>query len=253
MVLEEKGLWEIVKGEEIAPDEEAEEEFLSYQRREHLAYVLICLILRDGPSEEVRHEMQAKKAWEALETMYEPKNLANVLRLKRELINLKMKGSDKVKDHVQILRAIAAELAAIGEPIPKREMAFMLLNSLPPSYNHLVVTIDGREEARDLEYVIARVEQEEQRLELHRESVSETALLTRKEWRGKASVESKRLAGDEERRTGDGAEYDPEDVICHYCKRRGHIARGCAKKLADIRKRRQGGQHMAHDGCNRKR
>ncbi|MCO5563474.1 hypothetical protein L7F22_017116 [Adiantum nelumboides] len=121
-----------------------------------------------------------KKACEALAATYEPKDLANVLRLKRELVNLKMKGSNKIKDHVQKLRAIVAELMAIGEPVPKRELAFMLLNNLPTWYAHLVVTIDGREEARDLEYVIRRVEQEEQRLELDRKDARNNTLDTRR-------------------------------------------------------------------------
>lgn len=62
--------------------------------------MLICLSLGDGPTEEVRHETGTKGTWEALTATYEPKNLANLLRLKRELVNIKMKASDKVKDHV---------------------------------------------------------------------------------------------------------------------------------------------------------
>ncbi|MCO5583853.1 hypothetical protein L7F22_037768 [Adiantum nelumboides] len=96
-----------------------------------------------------------------------------------------MRSSDKVKDHVQRLRAIAAKLSAIGEPVPKRELAFMLLNSLPSSYSHLVVTIDRREEARDLNYIIGRLEQEEQRLGLDREQTPEIAMLTREEWKAR--------------------------------------------------------------------
>ncbi|MCO5551808.1 hypothetical protein L7F22_005310 [Adiantum nelumboides] len=53
IVLEEKGQWEIVRGEEMTPDDEAEEEeVLCFQSREHLAYVLIYLSLGDGPIKE---------------------------------------------------------------------------------------------------------------------------------------------------------------------------------------------------------
>ncbi|MCO5579689.1 hypothetical protein L7F22_033547 [Adiantum nelumboides] len=245
MVLEEKGLWEIVKGEETAPADEAEEEeVVCYQRREHLAYVFIYLSLGDGPAEEVRHETTAKGVWEALATTYEPRNLANVLRLKREQVNLRMRSSDKVKDHVQRLIAIAAKLSAIGEPVPKRELAFMLLNSLPSSYSHLVVTTDGREEARDLGYIIGRLEQEEQRLGLDRERTPETAMLTREEWKARGRTEGKR--GEQgERKPRGGTNQDLEEVVCHYCKGKGHIARGCAKKFADMKRRKFRGQQVA--------
>lgn len=122
----------------------------------------------------------------------------------------------------------------------------MLLNSLPSVYAHLVVTIDGREEARDLEYVISRLEQEEQRLELDKEKMSETALLTRGEWKGRASTEQKRTERGEKKAEG-GINADPGEVICRYCKGRGHIARGCAKKFADIKEKRhrREDQHVA--------
>ncbi|MCO5563001.1 hypothetical protein L7F22_016637 [Adiantum nelumboides] len=165
------------------------------------------------------------------------KNLANVLMLKEELVNLKMEGDYHVKDHVQKLKAIAAKLTAIGERVRKHEFAFMLFNSLPPSYAHLVGTIDGEEEAKDLEYVIGRVEQEEQRLELNRERTQKTALLTRGEWKGKFPVESSKLAKHGEKKTSNETEYDPEDVVSHYCKKKGYIARDCVKKLTGIRKR----------------
>ncbi|MCO5578863.1 hypothetical protein L7F22_032710 [Adiantum nelumboides] len=232
MVLEEKGLWEIVTGGEVAPD--MEEDLVEYQRREHLAYMLVCLSLGDGPAEEVRHESGAKEVWDALATTYESRNLANVLRLKRELIGLQMKSSDKVKDHMQRLRAIAAELAAVGEPVPKRELAFMLLNSLPHVYAHLVVTLDGRDEARDLEYIASRLEQEEQRLNLGRGAEGKTALLTCSDWKGKGINAIKQ-----------GGKDDLEDIICHFCKARGHIARGCAKRMAENRKKSSSGAQVA--------
>ncbi|MCO5591848.1 hypothetical protein L7F22_045841 [Adiantum nelumboides] len=211
-----------------------EEDLVEYQRREHLAYMLVCLSLGDGPAEEVRHEFGAKEVWDTLATTYESRNLANVLRLKRELIGLQMKSSDKVKDHMQRLRAIATELAAVGEPLPKRELAFMLLNSLPHVYAHLVVTLDGRDEARDLEYIASHLEQEEQRLNLGKGVEGKTALLTCSDWKGKGVNAIKQ-----------GGKDDLEDIIYHFCKARGHIARGCAKRMAENRKKSSSGAQVA--------
>ncbi|MCO5570511.1 hypothetical protein L7F22_024234 [Adiantum nelumboides] len=205
MVLEVKGLLEIVTGGEVAPD--MEEDLVEYQRREHLAYMLVCLSLGDEPVEEVRHESGAKEVWDALATTYESRNLANVLQLKRELIGLQMKSSDKVKDHMQ---------------------------SLPHVYAHLVVTLDGRDEARDLEYIASRLEQEEQRLNLGRGAEGETALLTCSDWKGKGINAIKQ-----------GGKDDLEDIICHFCKAKEHIARGCAKRMAENRKKSSLGAQVA--------
>lgn len=132
-----KGLWSIVTGEEMVPDDVVEdvgEDILKYQHTERLAYIIICLSLGDGLAEEVQHAQTPKEVWDMPSKTYESRNLANVLRLKRVLLVLKMRSGERIKDYIQKVGGIDSQLNAVGEPVPKSELAFTLLNSLPASY-----------------------------------------------------------------------------------------------------------------------
>ena len=81
MVLEEKDLWNIVKGDEVEPTDEGttETQRRQFQKRERKALATICLSLGDEQMSLVRTATTAKEAWSKLESHYEVKSLANKL------------------------------------------------------------------------------------------------------------------------------------------------------------------------------
>jgi hypothetical protein len=79
MVLEDKNLWGIVKGDEVEPTAEGttETQRRKFQRRERKAFATICLSLGDKQLSLVRSATTARDAWSKLEGHYEVKSLAN--------------------------------------------------------------------------------------------------------------------------------------------------------------------------------
>ena len=153
ILLDDKGLLKIVNGEEVAPKKEQDTE--TYNKREKKAYALIGLNLGDRQVEEIRHTKTAKEAWDTLMKLNESSTMANVLRLKREFLTTKMKPGDKVREHAQKLRNIASQLQVIGHTLPKDEVTYILLNSLPSSYGHLVVSMHDSDAVQDLDKLMA--------------------------------------------------------------------------------------------------
>lgn len=128
--------------------------------------------------------------------------------------------------------------------MPKTELAFTLLKNLPNSYSHIVVTLDGREEACDFEYLLtARLQQEEQRQNLQKQDQDEKAFMARgSEQNQNRSWNQGPNRQNSMNNTNTSSSQPNQEVICFYCKGQGHfLARGCAKKAADYRKRR--GEH----------
>ena len=83
-----------------------------------------------------------------------------------------MKLGDKVREHAQKLRNIASQLQVIGHTLPKDEVTYILLNSLPSSYGHFVVSMHDSDAVQDIDKLMAILEQEEQRQCLQREEYS---------------------------------------------------------------------------------
>ena len=55
--------------------------------------------LGDRQAEEIRHTKSAKEAWDTFMKLNESSTMANILRLKRELLTTKMKSANKVREH----------------------------------------------------------------------------------------------------------------------------------------------------------
>ena len=103
MVLEEKDLWDIVKGDEVEPTDEGttETQRRQFKKRERKALATICLSLGDEQLSLVRTATTAKEAWLKLENHYEVKSLANKLFLRK----ISMGVDDSMSEHINKMRA----------------------------------------------------------------------------------------------------------------------------------------------------
>lgn len=163
LALEERGLWKIVKGEEVQPDESQKAELDAYKARGKKAYAAICLSLGNDAARDVMHLRTATEVWRTLENIYQPKNVMAILRLKKQLFNTKMNPGDLMRDHIHKICEIAAELADINEPVAERELVHIILNSLPRDYDDLIDLLIMEGECLGLGYLKARLLDKEQR------------------------------------------------------------------------------------------
>ena len=73
-----------------------------------------------------------------------------------------MAEDDTMQQHISTLDDIVRQLNTIGVNYPDDEIAMMLLDSLPESYDNLVITLEGMDDISS-DYVKMRLLQEEAR------------------------------------------------------------------------------------------
>lgn len=156
MLLVTKGLRDLidetVKAED-APDagdnatvaREKRERCIQRANRDQQALATICLRVADSQLAIVRDTATAKEAWDKLVAQFEVKSLANEMFLLKRIITIRMldMGSGMM-EHINAIRTLAHQLDAVGHKLSEKFLVVILLNSLPPSYDNLVTSLESR-------------------------------------------------------------------------------------------------------------
>ncbi|KAH9778896.1 protein DJ-1 [Citrus sinensis] len=123
------------------------------------------LALTDEVLFSVAEKTTAKEIWDTLTKLYETRSLHNKIFLKRKLYTLRMTESTMVTDHINTLKTLFSQLTTLGHNIEENEHAELLLQSLPDSYNQLIINLTNNNPADSLVFddVAASVLNEESR------------------------------------------------------------------------------------------
>ena len=122
MVLMKQGVWKIVEGTEIAPDENNYVAMNKFNERRDKALSTIVLavdttllyLLGSEPKDPV-------VVWKKLADQYQAKTWANKLSLRRKLFGLRLSENQPVQDHIKSMVEIFDELAIIGCPVEEED------------------------------------------------------------------------------------------------------------------------------------
>ena len=192
MILEDKDLWDIVKGVEVEPsvEDSTETQRKQFQRRERKALATICLSLKDEQLSIVRSAKTAKEAWSKLEDHYEVKSLANKLFLRKKYFSATMGIDGSMTEHINKMKALASQLEALGASITEDDQVATLLCSLPESYSNLITALESRADDLTLEFVVARLLHEDYKRKenLSSADAGEDALLSKNERNNKIKI-----------------------------------------------------------------
>ena len=152
MALIKEGLWNIVTGNENAPDNQGEQAKYLLQRDRASATIVLSvdltLLYLLGPDPE-----HPAVVWKKLADQFQKNTWANKLALQRKLCNLKLKDGKSMQKHVKMLTEIFDELSIIGDPIDEENQVVHLLANLPESYDMLVTAFEPSPEVPKLEIV----------------------------------------------------------------------------------------------------
>ena len=209
MMLKNKGLWDTVEGGNGGKAVGESE----WKRKEERALALIVLSLSDGQLMHVQNSSTAREAWDKLCNIHERKGLANKLYLRRKFLTAKMEEGGSMAGHINKIKMMAQQLEAIGAPASEDDIVTTLLYSLPESFEQLIVSLESRADSLDLEFLTARLLNEEtQRSE------------------GKAAVKAGKAftsaSGPYRGKTQQGKKKGK----CHNCGKLGHFASDCWSK-----------------------
>ena len=78
---------------------------------------------------------------ETLATLYEKPSASNKVFLMKRLFNMKMAEGGFFTDHLNEFNTITSQLSSVGVNFDEEIRAFLILCSLPESWNVLVITV----------------------------------------------------------------------------------------------------------------
>lgn len=195
MILTLESLWECVESASVTD-----------QPKDQRALARICLSVRSSCFQYVRDCVTAKQAWQRLANVFEDKGLYRRVLLLRQLHRIEYGMFSCMTDYVDSVMTKVQQLADIGKIIEDAEVAELLLSGLPQEFDALVSNLETACITNTLssELVRTRLIQEDSRKQ-NFENSADTAYFTknRKEQRS--------------------------EIICHYCKKTGHIKSRCFK------------------------
>lgn len=99
------------------------------------------LALADGVLSSIEEKKTAKEIWDHLARLYEARSLHNKIFLKRKLYTLRMTESTSVTEHVNSFNTLFSQLTSLSCKIEPQERAEILLQSLPDSYDQLIINL----------------------------------------------------------------------------------------------------------------
>ncbi|KAH9681068.1 hypothetical protein KPL71_026802 [Citrus sinensis] len=174
----------------------------------------------------VAEKNTAKEIWDTLTKLYEAKSLHNKIFLKKKLYTLRMSESTMVTDHINTLKTLFSQLTTLGHNIEENERAELLLQSLPDSYDQLIINLTNNNPTDSLVFddVAASILNEESRRK-------------NKENRQASSQQAEALSVTRGRSTergpsgshnrGRSKSKSKKNVKCYNCGKKGHVKKEC--------------------------
>ena len=220
MILDEKDLWDLVEGSEEAPSSGSDPKVIAaFRKRERTAFRILCSHMVDAQIQHVKSCKGAAEAWKVLCGIHETKGLANVLFLRRKFFTMKMQETDDLLQHINKVKTLADQLDALDVPVTEGDIVMTLLESLPPSFENLIVAMETKDiKELTLAFVTSRLMHEVTRKKEQQAMATDNA----------AMVAHHKHGGHSSRTQG-------EPPLCFNCGKPNHIARNCWKP-------RKGGQ-----------
>ena len=178
------------------------------------AAATIRLCLADQVMYHVMDEDTPKGIWDKLANRYMSKSATNKLYLKQKFYGLKMQEGSDLVEHVNAFNQLVTDLARLDVKIEDEDKALLLLVSLPPSYEHLVITLTHGKTTVNNEEVTAALLGHELRKQKNATEESTQGL-------GLA------VKGYQLRKGQEAEKKKKKKVQCYRCKDWGHIKREC--------------------------
>ena len=224
MLLQERGLWDIVMGEECPP-KGAGEDALKYQKKEQSAFNSICLNVKDKLLIQCSRAKTARNAWKALEDTYQSCSAAKKMYLRRKFFTTKMVPGEDMKTLINKITLLVDEMESVGVQTTDEDVIVTLLNSLPDEFQGLVAALESRTEDLTLNYVFGRLLDEELRKSGSIKKIEENAL----------------ISNDKHPRRPSRPFKGRNNYFCEYCKKKGHTSSNCYKKQDNEAKKHEFG------------
>lgn len=193
-------LWSITNGTEVAPATTEVEKYAKFVCRRDKALATIVLSLNTSLLYLVGTMDDPVAVWKKLQDTFQKKTWANKMRLRRKLLTYKLSVEGSVQNHIRIMTEMFDEFSVIGEAVGNDDRVMYLLSSLPESYDVLVTSLESNETVPDIDSVIEKLLQMENKFQERNPPKAEKAF----------------FVGNEKNKKK-----------CFHCKKSGHLQSNC--------------------------
>lgn len=161
-ILESKGLSHFVEGTETVPHDL--EGRIKQRREKRQCLVEIILNIDNRFVAAVMKKDDPNVVWEKLKTMHKRRSMANLLTLRRRILNMHMKEGETVRAYVSSIYEIENELEVSGDELSDDDKTFALLEGLPEQYG-IIRAIIQNEMDMPFEDMVLRLESREDEMD----------------------------------------------------------------------------------------
>lgn len=169
------------------------------------ALAKICLNVHSNVYPYVKAAKNAKDAWKNLEQAYENKGISRRLALKRDLYKIQFEAFPSLEKYIAHIIDASQQLSEIGCVIDDEELAEIILIGLPGEFDPLIMAIEGAQMKLTSDMVIQRLKQGDFRKQDYNNP--HNAFIAK----------------------------GFKKIICHHCKKEGHIRPKCPQ-LSSMRR-----------------
>jgi hypothetical protein len=197
-----------------------------WTKLDRVAHATIRIHLSESVYYTVQLCTTAKELWKTLSETYEKKVAATKIYLIRCLYNLRMRESDLITAHLNEYEGIISQLSAQGMTIDDELKALLLMSSLPPSWENIVITVCNvlATAVKYSKTTSSILSEDAQRKTFVQNSASEAYTI--------------QSTGDRQQHRGRRSSHGPnatrnrskfkDSMMCNYCKKPGYIKTGRA-------------------------
>jgi len=153
IMLEGHEVWDVIVGPELSP-QATDAEKKEWVKKDKKAKMMILLGLSDSLLRMFANAENSKKLWCALEEQFQPRNVSTTHIHMQNLIKLKLREGGNLMEHIALFKFYGDKLAELDNGFKDSMLAHLLLTSLPPSYQTIVmITMKVDEKTFSFNYV----------------------------------------------------------------------------------------------------
>ena len=229
--LEGKDLADIVLGERVKPEQcmldPTDKQSRQYSSDCRKARSILVSALGDRALRGIQTLTCPKEMWTSLQERYASRSNNSRIVTLTNLLNKKLRPNQSIGDHISEFESLLYQLQKMETKIDDQMKVALLLVSISnhKGFESIIAAIKTmRSEDATWNYVTTRL--------LEEEITMKTESLT--------SCEAKHVSDDV---IAVAKYHKNKDIICHYCKKKGHIASKCFQKARDERNRNKSRQN----------
>lgn len=169
-ILEEKQIYYVIA------DEVKEEDRAKFTKDDLRAKSMIVACITDKHLDLIKDAQSVEEMFETLNTIFERKSVFTKLYLRRQLLTLKYKENEKMEEYFQRFESLIREIENSDKKLDEDERITYLLLGLPDKFNTVVTALETLNEKITLDFVKARLLDEELKLRTKPDSHGHTQM-----------------------------------------------------------------------------